>query len=307
MENLLISDQKQLNELNQSYTAVTGKEALHFVCPITQRDEAVELCEGHILNKALSVSEATVIQRKDVDNHYGHTIEPPMIARINAEEAARIAPETMSKLASGLVVMTVDGSQSSKASFVKNKKQQENLLRQGRQLVRLTDPATGQINEQFPPLLLEQWMNFPNGEPIIFRITSRPIYDNTVEGALLKAAYLTLFRMCRYEVLNFGSLAGVRHALADFYNTSGTASEAHEYFGRFTGCVTFADLGQSFPDSLNHDVLLYHYATNPRTQPIAQSVVFKMLSNEFTMVTMPLSCTEEGLEYYQRPLARERV
>src|SRR5690349_6123399 len=66
------------------FRRTTGKSPKRFVCPITLKDSEGVLCNGHILNAALvSASRATVIQRADVDNYFGHTIEPEAVKWLN--------------------------------------------------------------------------------------------------------------------------------------------------------------------------------------------------------------------------------
>lgn len=276
------------------------------MCPITLCDDDAELCDGHVLNKALGVSEAKVIQRADVDNYFGHTIEPAMILRMNAEDPSRIDAEKMSRQADGIFVMTLDETQSSKACFIKDPRQQKNLIKQGRQVIVLADAQTGQPYERFPPVLLSQPLKFCEGEPVIFRITTRPVRDSAVEGAMLKAAYLALFRMRRYELLNIASLDGVRRALCGFYSDRAAAVDASSYFEDFSGCVSFVEVGPDFPDTLSDSVVLLHYATGVETHAIAQSCAFRILDNELTLVTLPLSATEEGTKYYRKLLNREK-
>jgi hypothetical protein len=56
------------------------------MCPITLRDEEAALQKSHILNDALKVAARwKVVQRKDVDNHFGATIEPELIKWLNAD------------------------------------------------------------------------------------------------------------------------------------------------------------------------------------------------------------------------------
>src|SRR4051812_20592531 len=77
---------EQLSRLNADYTAVSGKLVQRFVCPITLKDEPDgELCDGHILNDSIkAASSKTVVEYKDVDNYFGTTIEPDLVAFLNA-------------------------------------------------------------------------------------------------------------------------------------------------------------------------------------------------------------------------------
>lgn len=67
---------RRLEELRADYQEVTGEPFAHFYCPILFEDENVELCQGHIVNKAFPGSaKKWTVQRKDVDNFYGTNFE----------------------------------------------------------------------------------------------------------------------------------------------------------------------------------------------------------------------------------------
>src|SRR5580704_2185680 len=67
---------RKLDELRSDYQTVVGKPFSHFYCPIVFRDEDVELCQGHIVNRAFPKSGRNwTVQRRDVDNFYGHYFE----------------------------------------------------------------------------------------------------------------------------------------------------------------------------------------------------------------------------------------
>lgn len=71
---------QRLDDLNENYKSVAGKQASHFFCPILFVDEPVELCQAHIINEALpESSRAWTIQRKDVDGFYGSRFESDFI------------------------------------------------------------------------------------------------------------------------------------------------------------------------------------------------------------------------------------
>lgn len=68
--------EQKLAELRADYEKVAGRPFAHFFCPILLRDESVELCDGHVINKAFPGSDRrTVIQRADVDNFFGAMFE----------------------------------------------------------------------------------------------------------------------------------------------------------------------------------------------------------------------------------------
>jgi hypothetical protein len=48
------------------------------------------LCAGHVLNQGLqSASRVTVIQRKDIDNYYGYSVEPDFVRMLNLGVASQ--------------------------------------------------------------------------------------------------------------------------------------------------------------------------------------------------------------------------
>ena len=70
-----------LDLLRADYRAVTGSPFSHFYCPILFRDEDVELCRAHIVNRAFPNSNKTwTVQRADVDNFYGGMFEADFVA-----------------------------------------------------------------------------------------------------------------------------------------------------------------------------------------------------------------------------------
>jgi hypothetical protein len=70
-----------LDLLRADYPAVTGSPFSHFYCPILFRDEDVELCRAHIVNRAFPDSNKTwTVQRADVDNFYGGMFEADFVA-----------------------------------------------------------------------------------------------------------------------------------------------------------------------------------------------------------------------------------
>src|SRR5438094_801569 len=75
----------EIDWINRDYEEVTGKAVRKFVCPITLLDDPdVELCNGHVLNDGIkTASNATVVQRKDVDTYFGGVIEPDLIQLLN--------------------------------------------------------------------------------------------------------------------------------------------------------------------------------------------------------------------------------
>lgn len=67
---------RKLERICLDYQTVVGRGVGHFYCPILFRDEPVDLCRAHIVNRAFRDSDrGWTVQRKDVDNFYGRSFE----------------------------------------------------------------------------------------------------------------------------------------------------------------------------------------------------------------------------------------
>lgn len=82
--------QAELDAIRADFKGFHGRDFRHFICPITLRDEPCELMDGHILNEAfVTARRMTVIQRKDVDNYFGSSIERDFTNHLNNEVATK--------------------------------------------------------------------------------------------------------------------------------------------------------------------------------------------------------------------------
>jgi hypothetical protein len=68
--------------LKADFQGETGAPFNHFYCPFLHVDEAVPLCEGHIINKAFGTCNAWVPQRQDFDNFFGSRVEADFISAV---------------------------------------------------------------------------------------------------------------------------------------------------------------------------------------------------------------------------------
>lgn len=70
----------RLEELNRNFEEVAGKPFHSFYCPLLYRDEATELCRGHIVNEVFPDSDRQwTVQRKDVDGFFGSRFESDFV------------------------------------------------------------------------------------------------------------------------------------------------------------------------------------------------------------------------------------
>ena len=67
---------KEVERWKADFAQLGDGPPTHFQCPILLKDEAVELCMGHVVNKAIpNCCRKTVLQRKDIDGFYGSLLE----------------------------------------------------------------------------------------------------------------------------------------------------------------------------------------------------------------------------------------
>jgi len=76
---------KGLKRLQDSFVEMEGKPFKHFYCPLMMSDEPAELCLGHTVPQSLvDAPRATVPQRKDIDAFYGTAVEADLSALFDA-------------------------------------------------------------------------------------------------------------------------------------------------------------------------------------------------------------------------------
>lgn len=79
--------QKSLLWLRNEYTKSQGGSFQHFYCPLMGRDEPTELCLGHVIPQCLpDTSRLCVVQRKDIDGFYGRLVEADFGTMVAARE-----------------------------------------------------------------------------------------------------------------------------------------------------------------------------------------------------------------------------
>lgn len=79
--------EKGLHWLQNDFTRVEGKPFQHFYCPLMMSDEPTELCVAHVMPKCLpDTSRLCVIQRKDIDGFYGSYAEADFATMVEASK-----------------------------------------------------------------------------------------------------------------------------------------------------------------------------------------------------------------------------
>ena len=199
---------KRLELLKADYESVSNRPWQHFFCPILHRDEKTELCRGHVINQAFDNSDRSwIVQRKDVDNHFGTLFERDFLA---LEEKGDLQVDEI------LADKKLSGQFSPKISL-------------DGQSVDFYRP-----NEDVPRYFSELTIDSPHG-PVKLALKISPAeMEESLDGrweiaidkdvrlpalaSLLKSAHLTLFHMLGYRyALSLGGYFLGKYILGDFF------------------------------------------------------------------------------------------
>ena len=297
-------DLEQLARLNADYFDQTGIEPDRFVCPITLNDDIqAELINGHILNQGFrQASRATVIQRKDVDGHFGSTIESDLVKLVNIhlftpQERIRSAdPKECSLISPSGQRFPFGFSSKPTGRF----QQVDLFTADGRPIGRGKPFIRDGV---FPPIAHEavevEW--------------SLTLPSAAILGGFLKSAYLALFRMFSYRWVLDPAAARVRRSLALFCEGKAKKDQAINYFAEFRGSilVASADDFQEMPDTLQDGSFLLHYVEGDWYSglPFALTCLFP-INMQLYAVCLPFcqSGGDEGITFsYYQAFLRDRT
>ena len=216
------------------YTAVRGRPFRNFYCPIF-RDEAADLCMGHIVNEAFGGSDRhTTVQRTDIDNFFGSLFEADVV--LLAGKGDRTAVDVL-------------------ANRRLSRQLRPRILINGRPVDHYL--PVGPV----PSTHSELWIERPGAEPV--RLAIKAERSDTLTASqrsleiriqkdvrlpalvsLLKAAHLSLFRLIGYSyaLTASGHFMGWdvlgRYAAENMTLDRSTAlANAHSHFRQFVNLV----------------------------------------------------------------------
>jgi hypothetical protein len=292
---------QQIARFREDYFQLTGVPPSGFVCPITLEDVAVErVCEGHILNDSLATaSSKKVVQFADVDHYFGATIEPDLINFLNfptisTEERLRRTKRFTVKLDGETYEVFRAGSEAAKKF----------------QRVDILDGDGKVIDQRY----LKAARIAPGHHRQVEAEFFLTVHDFALTGALLKSAYLTIFKMVGYQYALDAVGSKVRRALAEFYLQKGNKARAKNYFRDFEGAIiiSLGGLLDEIPDTLTGGNMLMHYAEGTVRSGIlfAASCLFRV--NSRTLVVTVPACWRpfeslDALSYYPKLLANRAM
>ena len=138
--------------------------------------------------------------------------------------------------------------------------------------------------------------------------------DSALLGAMLKTAYLALFRLLGYHAILSQSADCLRQALASFYNDKAGKAQSLSYFSKFTGAVNVFLSGgaDESRNTLDNNSLLFHYQPGglDKSRLFAISWLFRVNGRTIT-VMVPQCLDGESFDvaypYYEAVLKDKTV
>ena len=282
----------QVEWLRANHATVTGRPFVHFRCPITLRDEPAPLQAGHILNRAMKeAARYAVVQRKDVDGHFGATIEPDLIRWLNV---VLLSKRELLEKGRGLTVTLDDGRTYDlipARSKVKGNRWPKIQL--------FEDDGRTVAGEAFVKTDVANLA----GKTGLYINQRFGVSEGATTGAWIKAAYLALFRRWGYRYVATEAGQYVRRALVQFFESGSGREDAHYFFDRFRGCSHFL-IGEQVPhfqNTIEHGTALLHRAEGVT---FALSCMFRV-NRLLHTVTLPFQ--ESGIAWFRALTRYDRI
>lgn len=199
---------RKLDELRSDYEAVVGSPFSHFYCPIVCRDEDVDLCRAHIVNRAFPESSRNwTVQRTDVDNFYGRIFEGDFV---DIQYHLEQSPDQ--------IIVDPDLAKKLRPEILLDSKVVRHFVARGPVPDRFTEAVVGgpcgeiRLGLKIHPD--DAWAAMSKGCQILIERDIRL----PALVSLLKAAHLTLFEMLGYSyALSAGGVFLGRTVLGDFF------------------------------------------------------------------------------------------
>lgn len=273
-------DQRRLEEHLRDYQETTKSRSDRFICPITlHKCDESELIEGHILNGALrKASRKTVLQYKGIDNFYGMSVEPSVIAFLDMLDADG---SRCPRYCHPKSLVFQNGSRV-RAFAIGRKGIEKASMRFTRIRVNEASPAIfAEIAEDDSRLL--------GPFQVEYELCSPPSHWT---AAMLKAGHLCLFDMVGYRAIFCPFGEAVRHTLATYYEEGGQQNP-DVHFAEFKNAVKVLAVyqqegdGRLHPyafDSIEDREVLLHQSIHGCT--FAATCIFK-INNLTATVTLP--------------------
>jgi hypothetical protein len=273
-------EQADIDRLQTSFAAYSTGKFGDFFCPILEESgTGTGLMYGHVLNKALKkAARRQVVQRKDVDEHFGSTIEPEFIHLMNVHMVTPAELVRQHRKHLRAVSRTYNEEH---PVFYPSRKSQDTPFPQ----FELTDAQRQDVGTPHVKLAA----GAAEGEQYDLR-THFVVRDAAFYGSLLKSGYLALFDVLGYRVVFDPRLKAARESLAGFVRDRATAEQAGAYFDRFKGAMNaftgVEEDEETVGDTITSKVFVAHRTAAAGT--FAMSVLLRINDRTFG-VTLPVT------------------
>lgn len=270
-----------------------GTPFKHFFCPILLRDENVELCRGHVMNQSIpGSSRAWVVAQKDVDNFYGSIVENDYSTIVNAKNPTVEEVLTNPKLRKAIpVAIEINGKPYDHYSATTHTSPSHPTvsLRDGDQEVaRLAIKVASE--------------GLPDRSRLEIKIDQD--FLPAAVASLLKAAHLTMFKICGYHYLNSAAGLDLAKILREFYEMNrdkprrAQVKAVRGYFTKFQGMV--APLGTNAPGILAGSIVDNRFLlpVSPSGRFLSLGIVIKA-GDSLNLVVAPPDRADVAATYHR--------
>lgn len=276
-QNTVPISQSQVDFLAKDYERVMGQLPRGCVCPLMLEDMSPnDMVAGHVLNSALrGVSRVTVPVCAALDRHYGTMVEAHLVDLVREKD---VDLGTFLRHQGEVSIVLADGTEAE--GFFAGKE----AASRWPELELVVD---GTVIERMY-VRLEQDHPALQSESVNVQCITRhfPLY---LVAALLKSAYLAMFRTLGYRAVDGFGARLVQQDLKRFYADSATRNDLVDYFSGYSNALQIlgAPPGQATEwrgDTLNDRRLLFHFT--PTGMLFAVSPILN-LGAFIAMVAMP--------------------
>ena len=203
-----------LDALLADFAVCAGYRPSSFLCPILlEESPGIELIDGHILPQSLrTASRAVVLQRKDVDNFFGHTVEAELVGFVNSVTYTK--SEFLERAKGVSIVSETAGPLN---LFTPSPKSSPPFPRIG-----LRDSKGQTIASPHVKGTLDD-LGGSSGTAEVRG--SMSFHKPSIDASMLKAAHLALFRLAGYQWALSAAGQFASDPLRQFIRTSGSRSD----------------------------------------------------------------------------------
>lgn len=279
------------------YTKCTGDRTKSFFCPILlEESPGVELIDGHVLPQSIrTASRATVLQRKDVDNSFGHVVEAELVGFLNSVTYTKAE---FLEWAKGVCI--VSESVGPLPLFIPSPKSSPPFPKIG-----IRDSKGQPIASPHVKGTLDD-LGGSSGTAEVRGTMS--FHKPSIDAAMLKAGHLALFKVAGYQWALSAAGRFVSEPLRRLVQSSGMRADVESVFADF-GSAFHVILSPTFPfDTISDSkVILHDKLDDPNhVDPFAISCVFKA-NDHLLCVTLPFATDDADfprrLDDYRQLLA----